>query len=384
MTTAELQGQVLSGFEPVADAFAANFTDRGDTAASCAVYVGGRLVIDLWAGSTADGPWNPDTRSVLFSVSKGITALCVLMAVEAGYLELDAPVTKVWPEFGAAGKLGTTLRHILAHRAGLPAPALGLTTAEIKAWEPVVRALADQAPAWPAGTSHAYHAMTVGWLAGEVLRRSTGRRPQQWLTEHVATPLGVALQYGIPACSPRPDDIRPVGQPLPNTDPAASLVDTLLMAEPMMQRAMSMGGAFDAQNMAAEANRPHFLDCEIPAANLIGSARALAKTYAATVGEIDGVRLLSEDTVRDAIAVQSHGVNFLGIDDGLRWGTGFMLEGARRRMAGPGSFGHDGLGGQLAFAHLESQTAFAFHAHRPGGLPDDRAESLCRALRTCL
>ena len=384
MTTTELQGHVLSGFDAVADEFAANFSERGDTAASCAVYAGGDLVVDLWAGATTEGPWTPDARSVVFSVSKGITAVCLLMAVEAGHLELDAPVTEIWPEYGAKGKGATTLRHILAHRAGLPAPAVELTAAQVRAWDPVTRALAEQAPAWPPGTAHAYHAMTVGWLAGELLRLSTGKRPNQWLAEHVTRPLGVSLHYGTDGTVAEPHGFRAVGEPLPDTDTDATLVNALLAAEPVMQRALSMGGAFDPDDMAAEANRRRFLDCEIPAANLIGSARALAKTYAATVGPIEGTRLLTADTVRDALAVQSQGLSFLGIDDGHRWGTGFMLNSSRRGMAGPGSFGHDGLGGQLAFAHLPSQVAFAYHAHRPGGLPDDRAEALCRALRTCL
>jgi CubicO group peptidase (beta-lactamase class C family) len=381
MTTTELQGHVLSGFEAVTDAFAANFTERDDTAASCAVYAGGTLVVDLSAGATAEGPWNQDTRSVVFSVSKGITTLCLLMAVEAGHLELDAPVTDVWPEFGAHGKHTTTLRHILAHRAGLPAPAVDLHAAEIQAWDPVVQALAEQAPAWPPGTAYAYHAMTIGWLAGELLRRSTGKRPNQWLTEHIALPLGVSLHFGTSATA---IDVRPVGPPLPDTDPAATHLTALLAADPMVRRAMSMGGAFDPDNLPTVANTIDFLNCEMPGANLIASARALAKVYAAAVGPIEGTRLLTAETVRDARKVQSEGPSFLGTDEGHRWGTGFMLDSAQRGMAGPGSFGHDGLGGQLAFAHLETQIAFAYHTHRPGGIPDDRAEALCRALRTCL
>ena len=384
MTTTDLQGQVLTGFEAVADAFAANFTERGDTAASCAVYAGGTLVVDLWAGSTADGPWGPDTCSVVFSVSKGITTLCLLMAVEAGHLELDAPVTDLWPEFAAHGKQTTTLRHILAHRAGLPAPDVDLDVADIQSWDRVVRALAEQAPAWPPGTAHGYHAMTVGWLAGELLRRSTGKRPSQWLAEHIAKPLGVPLRFGTGGSRDTVDDVRPVGSPLPDTDPTAAHLTALLATDPIARRSMSMGGAFDPDDLPAAANTPDFLNGEIPAANLIASARGLAKVYAATVGPIDGTRLLTPETVRDARDVQSKGPSFLGIDDGHRWGTGFMLDSALRGMAGPGSFGHDGLGGQLAFAHLEKQVAFAYQTHRPGGIPDARAEALCRALRTCL
>jgi len=114
----EVHGGVAAGFEGVADAFASNFADRGDTAASCAIYVGGNRVVDLWAGATAEGPWTADTRTAVFSVSKGVATICLLMAVQEGHLQLDASVVSVWPEFGAQGKAGTTIRQVLAHRPG--------------------------------------------------------------------------------------------------------------------------------------------------------------------------------------------------------------------------------------------------------------------------
>ncbi|MER6574721.1 serine hydrolase domain-containing protein [Nonomuraea sp. NPDC001023] len=375
------QGLVTPGFEPVAEAFSDNFDQRGDTAASCVVYIAGRPVIDIWAGRSGRGAWTPDTRSVVFSVSKGVTTICVLMAAEQGLIDLDAPVAKYWPEYVQNGKEGTTVRHLLAHQAGLVAPDQDLTAEDLQSWHPVAETLARQAPAWPPGTAFAYHALTFGWLVGEVMRRATGHSVGDWLRDHVTEPLGLAMTFGA---DPAAADFSPMLQPLPITDPAAAKAIAAVLADPTAVRAMSLGGVFNAGDMPASASTPEFLAPELPAANLVTNARSLARLYAATIGDIDGIRLLRPATIHDARAVRSQGQPRIGLDEGNRWGTGFMLHSTRRGMAGPGSFGHDGLGGQLAFAHPESQTAFAYQTIRPGGIPDDRAEALCRALRACL
>ena len=381
MTTIELHGRVATGFQPVADAFLANFETRGDTAASCAIYADGALVVDLWAGHTEQGQWSPDLRTVMFSVSKGITTICLLMAVERGLIELDAPVVTYWPEFGVQQKHETTVRQVLAHQAGLPAPDRDLTPLDVRAWVPVVGALAGQAPAWPPGTAHGYHALSFGWLVGELLRRTTGSRPSEWLAEQICGPLGIRMGFGV---DPSEADYRPMEDPLPTTDLVTARWQAEILDVPMVVRAMSLGAAFDFNDVPAITTQAHFLDAEIPGANLVANARGLARLYAATVSEVDGVRLLGPETVRDARAVQTLGTPYVGADEGNRWGTGFMVASPRRPMAGPGSFGHDGLGGLLAFAHLESKISFAYQTIRPGGIPDDRAEALCRALRACI
>jgi CubicO group peptidase (beta-lactamase class C family) len=381
MTAALVQGHVSSGFEPVADAFADNFQLRGDTAASCVVYAQGEPVVDIWAGQTARGGWTPDARTVMFSVSKGVTTVCLLMAAERGLIDLDAPVAKYWPEFAENGKETTTVRHLLAHRAGLVAPEADLTLEDLRAWEPVVDTLARQAPAWVPGRAYAYHALTFGWLAGEVLRRATGLRPGQWLREHIADPLDLTMTYGA---DPTSADFHPLADPLPSTDPEAVAMMAEALAEPMVERSISLGGLYDVARITQVADTEAWLSVEIPAGNLVTDARSLARLYAATVGEIDGVRLLGPDTVRDALVVRSEGPPFVGPDANSGWGTGFMTSSAHRPMIGPGSFGHDGLGGCLGFAHLESEIAFAYQTAQPGGLPDDRADALSRALRGCL
>lgn len=381
MAAVQVKGRVASGFEPIADTFADNFRWRGDTAASCVVYAQGVPVVDIWAGRTARGTWTPDTRTVVFSVSKGVTTVCLLMAAERGLIELDAPVVKYWPEFAENGKETTTVRHLLAHQAGLVAPEADVTVENLRASESVADALARQAPAWPPGTAYAYHALTFGWLAGEVLRRTTGLRPGQWLREHVAAPLNLTMAYGA---DPASADFHPLADPLPSTDPNAAALTAAALVSPMVERSMSLGGVFDIANLIQTANGEVWLSAEIAAGNLVTTARSLARLYAATVGEVDGVRLLDPYTVRDARVLRSEGRPFVGPDEGNRWGTGFMISSAHRPMAGPGSFGHDGFGGGLGFAHPESEIAFAYQTAQPGGLPDDRANALCRALRACL
>jgi CubicO group peptidase (beta-lactamase class C family) len=384
MTELEVHGEVAPGFEKVADAFADNFAVRGDTGAACAVYLSGKPVVDIWAGSTGRDPWTRDTKSVVFSASKGILTVLMLMAADLGQLELDAPVAAYWPEFASAGKEAITVRQILAHHAGLIAPEQDLTVADLVAWAPVTEVLAKQAPLWTPGTAYAYHAITMGFLAGEILRRATGKRPSAWLRDHVAVPLHLEMGYGADLQDPR---LALIGEQLPDSDPAAAAAALVAVAAsdlPLIARVMGMSGAFDGMDLFRTANSTDFLGHESPAANLVTNARNLARLYAATVGDVDGIRLLTADVVRDARRQQSSGVPYVGPADGNRWGTGFMINSPRREMLGPGSFGHDGAGGQLGFAHLEHEVGFGYQTIRPGGVPDDRAEALCAALCACL
>lgn len=373
-----IYGHVEPGFQRVADAFTQNFTERGDTGAACTVYLHGVPVVDLHAGAFRHGSWTADTRSILFSVSKGVTTICLLMAAEAGHLALDEPVATYWPEFADRGKSALTVRQLLAHRAGLIAPDEPLTVEDLRAWHPVTEALARQNPLWAPGTAHSYHALTFGWLTGEVLRRTTGLRPAEWLHQHIAGPLGLGLTFGT---DPDTDsNFALQEQPLPDT-----AVPPWKSPNPdMLARVMGMNGAIDGLNLFASANTPDLLGFENPAANIVGTAHDIARLYAATIGEVDGIRLLQPATTREARLPQSVGAPFFGPDAGLRWGTGFMLDSIPRGMAGPGSFGHDGAGGQLGFAHPESGVSLGYATIRPGGYPDDRAEALCRALRGSL
>lgn len=373
----QIEGNVAPGFGAVADAFASNFTDRGDRGAACAVMIDGEYVVDIWGGDAAPGrPWSAATRSVVFSVSKGVTTICLLIAAERGLLDLDEPVVTYWPEFGVHGKNRLTVRQLLAHRAGLIAPARDHTASDVADWFPVVDGLAAQEPLWEPNTAFAYHPLTFGWLAGEVLRRATGKRPSEWLAQEITAPLGMRTTFGA---APDAADLAPILPPTNAEEGIPGSVDERALHE----RSMSMGGAFSAGPFQAFNAEP-CLRPEIPAANLVTSARDLAALYSATVCEVTGIRLTGADTIADASEPISSGTPFLGPDEGNVWATGFMVHSRRRGMAGPGSFGHDGAGGQLAFARPDLHLGFGYQTVQAGGDDDVRAEVLSEALRACL
>jgi len=375
--TQTIRGHVEPGFGRVADAFALNFRDRGDVGAACTIVIEGNTVVDIHGGeSRAGAPWSTATRSTVFSVSKGVTAISLLMASDQGLLDLDQPVATYWPEFGVHGKGRITIREALAHRAGVPSFSQSWDAAALRAWFPVVDDLASQRPLWEPGTAYLYHPVSVGFIAGEVLRRATGKRPAEWLAEYVAGPYGLQMTYGSDAGDPNLAPLRPPegigeGIPLPAEDSG------------LAARMLLMNGAY-APDLFTAANTPAFLGPESPAANIVTRAADLAALYAATAYPSQGPRLLSENAIAHAIEPLSFGKPFVGADQGAVWGTGFMLHSARRTMAGPGSFGHDGAGGQLAFAQPSLGLGFGYQTIQLGGDDDIRAEALCAALRESL
>ena len=181
--------------------------------------------------------------------------------------------------------------------------------ADLVAWDAVTQVLAEQAPLWRPGTAFAYHAITVGFLAGEILRRATGKRPAQLLHDYVCEPLGLDMTYGGNLADP---DLAPIGDPLPDRDPAAAVALTAALNDRLPARIMGMGGAFNGLDLFRTANSSDFLGHESPAANVVTNARSVARFYAATVGEVDGIRLLRSGTVRDARREQSAGQPFVG------------------------------------------------------------------------
>lgn len=201
----DVNGTVAEGFEPVREAFVRNFEVLGDRGAAVAVYRDGRLVVDLWAGTkdvdgTADSaPWERGTAQIVRSATKGVAAAALLLLHQRGLLDLDAPVGEYWPEFKAVGKERVLVRHVLSHRAGLPVLDRPLTPEE--ALDPLrgAEAVARQDLVWEPGTDHGYHALTYGWLLGELVRRVTGRGVGEWIAEEIAGPVGADLWVGLPA-----------------------------------------------------------------------------------------------------------------------------------------------------------------------------------------
>ena len=187
-------------FEAVKEAFAELFNDPQERGAALCVQVGGETVVDLWAGvADREGleAWHSDTILNLYSCTKAFTAAAALQLVGEGKLELDAPVTRLWPEFGAAGKQHITLRQLLSHRAGLPAIRQSLPPEALYEWDTMAAALAAEAPLWTPGEAQGYAPITYGWLIGELIRRASGRSPGEVIVERTARPLGLDFHIGL-------------------------------------------------------------------------------------------------------------------------------------------------------------------------------------------
>ena len=381
MIGAPVQGWVEAGFEPVQEAFAANFERHGEVGAACAVHLRGRLVVDLWGGLKRPGdpePYTGETLQLVASTSKGVVAIAAHILAQEARLDFDAPVTDYWPEFAAAGKAGMPVRWLFSHRAGLSAVDRPLTLEEVYAWDPVVHALEAQQPLWAPGTAHGYHVGTYGWLAGEVIRRISGQSVGSFIADRIATPLGAEFWIGLPDAQHA--RLAPMIPAPPPTGPPDIFMARLLDPTSLLHRAfvnpMILPGTF---------NDPAFLRAEIPAANGIGTARALSRIYAACIGEMGGVRLLDPPTLEKAVAEQARGDDVvLGYE--TAYATGFQLPFPFRPMAGEGSFGHYGMGGSVAFAQPKTGLAFAYVMNQmqaSGGI-DPRPQALVEALQACL
>ncbi len=380
-----VEGITSAQFEPVIDEFAGNFSRRGDVGAALCVYHRGEPVVDLWAG-TADRAtgrrWAHDTPVLVFSLTKGITAICVHMLVEAGVLDVDAPVTTYWPEFAAAGKDHIPLRWVLSQRAGVAAVDSPVTLDDIVGWDGVVAAVAAQAPNWEPGTAHGYHARTFGWMLGEVVLRVTGVTLGSFFATEVAKPLGVDFWIGLPEeIEPRLARIIP---PDPPDEQQLRLMGGLPDPASLMARVMSGPNRLFAYDERWNGRALH--QAEMPSSNGVTTAAAAARVYAATIGEIDGVRLLAPATVDAARVVQSDGPDLvLGLDS--KFGLGFALPPFLNEACAPTAFGHGGAGGSLAFADPESELAFAYvmnRMRRDPTKPDTRATALVAAVYECL
>ena len=389
----DFPGFADEGFGPVADAFAENFRRGTEMGAACAVHHDGRLVVDLHGG-TADAatgrPWTADTVTVGFSVSKGLMALCGYLAHQRGLLDFDATVASVWPEFSSNGKQDIVIRDVFAHRAGLMALDADLTLADVLAWEPVIRAIEAQRPLWAPGTAFAYHALTFGWLTGEILRRATGMMPGALVADYLADDLGVSAWIGLPAGqehrvarmhAPRSRILRVGYRVLPKVLVRVGKAATV--------RTVTMGSAFPfslIDGCDTDFNSPAVHAAQIPAANAILDARALATVYGAAVSPVNGPPLLTETSIADAITVRSVGDGWAGasVPPGSRFSTGFLINGIPHRpLLSNSSFGHDGASGSLGFADAESQTGFGY-VNNLITLRDQRANDLTAALRRCL
>lgn len=373
-----ISGTVRPGFESVADAFRDAFVDEQMGSALC-VFHHGEPVVDLWGGvaDARDGrAWTDETISVIFSCTKGLMSIVAARLVEAGRLDYDAPVARYWPEFAASGKGDVRVRHLLNHQSGLSAPREDQRLEDILDWDAVTTLLAAQEPLWAPGTGYAYHAITHGWLIGEVVRRVSGQ-PVSAVFEEMIAPLHASAWIGLPEAEHRRVAHLVVAPTPPETAAARPQPDWL-------ERAMTLGGALPPGLVLPDGgfNDPRLWSAEIPGAGGIASAHGLAKIWSATVWPTDGCQLLDAGTRARATAQQTAGKPVFEVDPPWpRWGMGFQLDSEARRYLTPSGFGHDGAGGQVAFAEPGLGIGFAFVTNRMEGPGDRRATAIVDALR---
>ncbi|MBT2224717.1 serine hydrolase domain-containing protein [Nonomuraea sp. NEAU-A123] len=395
MDVTEVHGTVANGFEPVMAALQRNFAQDAEVGAGLTIYQHGAQVVDLWGGLADLGtrrPWERDTIAALASTTKTFAAGALLLLVERGQVDLDAPVAAYWPEFAQNGKGQITVRVLLSHRAGLTSmEARPITWEDLRDWTPITDTLAAAAPEWPPGTAHGYHGVTFGHLAGEIVRRVSGMRLSEFFAREIGAPLG-----GLDCYIRVPDSELPrmatmvvpdteqvmLGMELPElADMVHALNDPTTLTYRSMFGSIAIG--WDATN------DPSTYQVESPSMDGVASAPSLARYYAALIGEVDGVRLLSPQLV-DQVR-HSYGD---GIDEILRvrtsWGLGFALPGGPmwpvpEKIAG--LFGHSGASGSFAFADPERGLAFAYVPNRGSELlegGDFRVRGLIEALYEAL
>ena len=387
-------GRCTSEFSTVCDAFVDNFKQRHEVGASVCVNVGGETVVDLWGGRVADEPtaaqWNDDTISIVYSCTKGATALCAHMLIDRGQLDLHAPVAEYWPEFAANGKERATVEMMLTHSVGVPALREPLKDGGYYDWNYMCERLAAERPFWEPGTRNGYHMMTFGWVVGELVRRASGRSLGTFFREEVAEPLDLDFWIGLPAVH-RPRVARMI-QWTPTADGPAMPFTKALLADRNSIQFLSLLNAGGHR-----ADSPEAYAAELGGGGGIANARALAGMYTplANGGEHNGVRLLSADHI-----VRMREISVATLEDATllvptRFGLGFMRSMDNRHrptghmetmLLGAGAFGHAGAGGSVGFADPSEALAFGYSMNRMGAgiLLNSRGQALVDATYRCL
>jgi len=388
---APIDGRCDARFERVREAFAREFAAGHEIGAAVCVTLEGEPVVDLWGGhqdAERTRPWRRDTLANVYSTTKGVTALALHRLVDEGAVDLDAPVAAYWPEFARAGKQRIPVRQLLSHEAGLAAVRRPLPAGAIYDWSAMVEALAEQAPWWEPGKAHGYHALTYGWLVGEVIRRVRGRSVGAVVREEIARPLGVDFEIGFgPELDARVAPLIPGPvHAAPDGSPAYDLVGAMA-AEPegLLARVFGNPPVLDPLAVNSRAWRA----AEIPAANGHSNAHSLARIFAALAngGAVGGVRLLSREAVERARTEQVNGRDEV-LPMPTRIGLGFFLSSEFEPLGpNPKAFFHSGAGGSLAVADPEHRLSLGYvmnWMHQGLWLADPRPRRLLAEAYACL
>lgn len=387
-----IEGVVSAGFERVRDAFAENFTHRHELGGACCVYYDGQKVVDLWGGirnrNTGD-PWEENTMVIVWSATKGLSAMTLALAHSRGWLDYDERVAAYWPEFGQNGKEQITVRQLLAHQAGLFAFDEPVDKQLIADLERLAVVLARQRPATPPGARQSYHALTLGFYQGELIRRidPQHRTLGQFFQDEIATPLGLDFYIRLPESIPN-SRLATLAPP----SPIAMLFGfPIRMTLGGMNRRSNIYRALIANpgtGICLDPERIYSRNFEVPSGGGVGTARAMARAYGvfATGGDELALR---PDTIAELMAPPVPSANGFH-DDGLfadiRFSLGFMKPGPVWRFGPPSSFGGPGSGGALGFADPEAGVGYAYVTSQMGTKldGDPRDVALRDALHACL
>jgi len=372
MTSVKASGFAEDRFAPVKAAFESNFASGAENGASFCMTLEGKPVVDIWAGYADEAqtkPWEKDTLVNVYSTTKTMTALTALYLADKGALDFAAPVAKYWPEFAANGKADVTVAHLMSHAAGLSGWKEPLVREDLYDWEKATSLLAAQAPYWKPGTAPGYHAMTQGYLVGEVIRRVAGETVGKLFAREIAGPTGADFHIGLPPT----EDHRvaeltppPAGGALGNGS-ADALVTNMSSNPPI--------NPLDTRTRA-------WRGAEIPAAGGTGNARsvALVQSLMANGGFANGKQILSEAGVRKALELQIEGTDLiLGIP--VRYGMGFGLAGGMVPFPNPNSVFWGGYGGSLVVSDMDARATYAYAMNKmaPTTTGDMRAFAMLMA-----
>ena len=380
-----ISGKCDPKFQQVAAEFERNFLERGEVGASVSITIEGETVVDLWGGTAniqSQTKWEEDTVSIVWSCTKGATALCAHILSSRGELDIEAPVIKYWPEFGKAGKENITVKMLLNHQAGLAAIRKPLPDGAYSDWDLMIRALEEETPFWEPGTRNGYHALTFGWLVGEVVRRVSGKSLGQFFQDEVAGPLGIDFWIGLP------EEIEP-------------RVAKMIMAEPQMDspfyKAIFEPNTVQSFIFNTGGLMEHFDSrsghaAQIGASGGVTNARSLARMYAplACGGVLGDIQLVNDETIHRMSSVSSATGQDANLLVPTRFSLGFMKSIDNRKqpqglqdsiILSEDAFGHAGNGGSIGFASPNEKMSFAYTMNKMGqGITvNDRGQSLIDA-----
>ena len=361
-------------FQPVVDAFDANFAERNETGASLCITVGGETVVDVWGGT-----FDRDTISVVHSCTKGATALCAHVLASRGLLDIEAPVAEYWPEFATRGKEHATVRMMLDHSVGVPVFRRTIERGELYDWDRVVQLLEEEEPFWEPGTRNGYHMINFGWTVGELVRRVSGRSLGTFFREEIAEPLGIDFWIGLPEehearVAPLTPHVRESGEPL-------GAFALTLLNDPASIPALAMQNV-----MSTNMNARDYHAAEIGGGGGITNGRGLAGMY--TPLAVDDGRLVDHATLERMRRVSVATNRDATLQLATRFALGFMVSMDNRDkeekdsvVLGEHAFGHVGAGGSIGFADPSNGMAFGYSMDRmgPGILLNERGQSLVDA-----